>query len=227
MTGSLESGPAVADWRAERDRLAARGELIAYFGYGSLVNRATLRTRIVGAHPARALGWQRAWQPRPDLTLGPEHAIEASLLTVRRAPGSAIDGLLVFDHVDNLARVDLRENDYRRRTLSPSEWSLQGDVVPQRCPVYIYEADVVEADPESHPILNSYLDAVLQGFYREHGERGLRAFISDTANFDTPVLADRDWPIYPRAVELDDTERSLFDRLLAERGVRYVARAQQ
>ncbi|GLQ37861.1 gamma-glutamylcyclotransferase [Rhizobium albus] len=204
-------------------RLAAEGALVAYFGYGSLVNRETLRTHIVGARPARVSGWRREWQPRPDAGLAADHAVHASLLTVRPAPESAIDGLLVFDHVDNLAAVDLRENDYQRRHVPLETLTVFGDGVPDGCPIYIYEADPPEESPEDCPILQSYLDAVLKGFLREHGLAGLQHFIRGTANFDTPILGDRDWPIYPRAVSLSAEDRALFDRLLQENGARYVA----
>ena len=46
------------------EALAREGALIAYFGYGSLVNRATLRTNVVGAGRARLKGWRREWQGR-------------------------------------------------------------------------------------------------------------------------------------------------------------------
>jgi hypothetical protein len=206
----------------ELERLAAAGALVAYFGYGSLVNRETLRTRIVAAAPARVAGWRREWQPRPELALDADRAVHASLLTVRPAPDSAIDGLLVFDHLENLAAVDLRENDYQRRHVPEAALSLAAGTLPRGCPAYIYEADPPEAEGEPCPILQSYLDAVLKGFYREHGLRGLEEFIAVTGNFDTPILTDRDWPIYPRAVILSEEDRALFDRLLQRRGVRYV-----
>jgi len=38
--------------------------LIAYFGYGSLVNRNTLAPGYVAAYPARLRGWCRHWQSR-------------------------------------------------------------------------------------------------------------------------------------------------------------------
>jgi hypothetical protein len=216
-------GEATEDWRAARDDLAAEGRLVAYFGYGSLVNRATLRTVIVGATPARVHGWRRLWQPRPDLTLDPDRAVHASLLTVEKAPSHWIDGLLVYDSVDNLPAVDLRENDYQRRVVALDQLDLPVDTVPAGCPVYIYEADPhVDDDPGPFPILQSYLDAVLQGFHREHGEAGVRRFIEGTGRFDTPILADRAWPIYPRAVMLRPEEAAFYDGLLTGIGATYL-----
>lgn len=214
--------------RFEKDatlrELAEAGTLVAYFGYGSLVNRATLRTVIVAARPARVTGWRREWQARPGIAADPVDHADISLLTARRDPGMAIDGLLVFDRLENLPAVDLREKDYQRHEIPAGDLSLSGDGVPAGCPIFIYEADPPAEGLESPPILQSYLDAVLQGFQREHGLDGLKEFIALTGNFETPVLRDRDWPIYPRAVTLAAEESALYDELLARRGVSYIER---
>jgi hypothetical protein len=185
--------------------------VVAYFGYGSLVNRATHRTDIVDAIPARLRGWRRCWRPRPDMPGFP-----AALLTVREEEGAFCDGLLVVDNAANLAAVDAREARYRRVAL-PLETLETARPVPSDLPVFVYVADEqvpLHADPPK--ILRSYLDAVLQGFLHVHGEDGLRGFLSETHGFDTPVHDDRATPIYPRAVSLEDAERELFERLLAE-----------
>lgn len=194
------------------DDLASGGELVAYFGYGSLVNRATHRTKIIDAVPARLMGWRRCWRPRPDMPGFP-----AALLTIREEPGASCDGLLVFDHAKNLPALDEREARYLRVTVPPNQLETEMPV-PDRCPVFVYVADAdVPPHPEPPKILQSYLDAVLQGFLGEHGEAGVRRFIEETDGFDTPVQPDRLTPFYPRAVMLADTERVLFDNLLRAR----------
>ncbi|WP_157015458.1 gamma-glutamylcyclotransferase family protein [Mesorhizobium xinjiangense] len=191
-------------------RLAEDGGLIAYFGYGSLVNRVTHRTAIVAAVPARLHGWRRIWRPRPDMPGFP-----AALLTVRQEPGEAVDGLLVFDHADNLAAVDSREARYRRVELAADQ--IEGQVPAVDCPLYVYEADEkLPPHREAPQILRSYLDAVMQGFLVEHGDDGLRRFLAETDGFDTPIHEDREAPLYPRSVRLSQAERELFDRLLNE-----------
>ena len=55
------------------------------------------------------------------------------------------------------------------------------------------------------------------------GEEGLRRFVAGTAGFETAVIQDREQPRYPRAVTLSDGEAALFDRLVSERGGRFVA----
>jgi len=207
----------------ELHELAARGEIVAYFGYGSLVNRATHRTEIVAAHPCRLTGWRRFWRPRPEMPFDPLRATPVSLLTVRRLAESCIDGLLVFDRLENLQAIDAREAHYERRPVSAQDVELYEGRVPEGCEIFIYEAHTALPDHhgEACPILQSYLDAVLQGFLAEHGETGLRSFVLDTDGFETAVLADRDAPVYPRAVVLTPYERALIDTLLAERGIRY------
>lgn len=197
--------------------------IIAYFGYGSLVNRATLRTEIVDAVPARLSGWRRLWRPRPDMPGFP-----AALLSVRVEEGASVDGLLVFDRAENLAAVDAREAHYHRRTVRHERLEVAGSR-PCNCPTFVYEAKTelpVMPQPPLMPqpprILQSYLDAVLQGFLIEHGEAAVRRFIDETEGFDLPILRDRAAPRYPRAVRLEPIERDLFDGLLAATGMRYV-----
>lgn len=187
---------------------------VAYFGYGSLVNRATHRTEIVDAFPARLLGWRRCWRPRPDMPGFP-----AALLTVRREAGVRCDGLLVIDRAENLAAVDAREARYRRVPVAIGELEIASQL-PEACPVYVYEAEAeVPVHPEPPKILQSYLDAVLQGFLHVHGEDSVRRFIAETDGFDMPVHADRLAPQYPRAVTLSPEEQALFDSLLAARTI--------
>lgn len=189
---------------------------ISYFGYGSLVNRATHRTDIIDAVPARLSGWRRRWLPRPDMPFMP-----TALLTVRPDPQGAIDGLLVSDHLRNLGSLDAREVDYDRKRLDLAALSHKGTAPAGD--IYIYEArEHVPAGGGQCPILQSYLDAVLQGFFAEFGERGVTEFVFETENFDIPILRDRDEPIYPRAVQLGRQEQELIDDTLAARGVTFV-----
>lgn len=186
------------------------GKYVAYFGYGSLINRDTHRTVIVDAVPARLEGWRRMWRPRPDMPGFP-----AALLSVRRQAGAGCDGLLVIDRAENLAAVDAREGRYRRVLLEPGEVALSRPLAHD-CPIYVYEAEAdVPPHPETPHILQSYLDAVLQGVLREHGQDALKRFFAETDGFETAVMADRDAPTYPRAVILDEAERALFDTLHA------------
>lgn len=200
------------DQRKTTDTISREG-VIAYFGYGSLVNRATHRTAIVDAVPARLCGWRRTWRPRPDVPGFP-----AALLTITEEEGAVCDGLLVFDRMENLAAVDLREARYNRRPVPDGGVKILAEGTRIHCPVFVYVVDEqLPSHPEPPRILRSYLDAVMQGILVEHGEEGLRRFVDETAGFGTAIHEDRRRPLYPRSVTLSMAERSLFDRLLAAR----------
>lgn len=188
-------------------------QLVAYFGYGSLVNRATLRTSYVSAQPVRLHGWRRCWRPRHNDLANPSQP-SASLLSARQVADSVIDGLLVYDRAENLAAVDERENGYDRVAVPLDRLQMLRGALPD-CPVYVYEAqtNAVTHDP-GEPILQSYLDAVLQGFLAEFGKQGVLDFLATTDGFERSVHVDRHQPIYPRAVRLSSEEQSLFDDLL-------------
>lgn len=193
----------------ERARLHRSGGVVAYFGYGSLVNRATHRTAILHAVPARLKGWRRIWRPRPDMPGFP-----AALLSVRPEPTAFCDGLVVLDRAENLAAVDAREARYRRLALAPDSLET-AEPLPDGLPLYVYVAQTdIPPHPEPPMILRSYLDAVLQGFLAEHGEAGVRRFLAETEGFETPIHDDRVRPIYPRAVDLGAHEAALFAALL-------------
>lgn len=110
--------------------MATAQGIVAYFGYGSVVNRATLRTSIVDPIPARLSGWRRYW----------------------------------------------RSTDRRRTARS-------GCMPPHR---------------EPPVILQSYLDAVPQGFHTVRGVESLARFFAETDGSETRLHADRDCPVYPR-----------------------------
>ena len=208
-----------SDDGSRRLELPADGSVIGYFGYGSLVCRATHRTEIVAAVPARLKGWRRYWRARPDMPGFP-----AALLTVRAEPQAICDGLLVFDRAENLAAVDAREACYRRVELDPdNDLDMTG---PLRFggPVYVYVAeDEIPLHPQPPKILRSYLDAVMLGFLAEHGEEGLARFLAETDCFDVGLHDDAASPIYPRAVALDLFQRSVLDKHLAAAGLFPVA----
>jgi hypothetical protein len=186
----------------------AQPAAVAYFGYGSLVNRATHHTAILHAVPARLKGWRRVWRPRPDMPGFP-----AALLSIRPDPTCVCDGLVVFDRAENLAAIDAREARYRRIALAAG--TLDCAMVLPDIDVHVYVAeDDIPPHPEPPKILRSYLDAVLQGFLVEHGEEGARRFVAQTEGFDTPIHDDRAAPLYPRAVSLTPREAELFDALL-------------
>ncbi len=184
--------------------------VVAYFGYGSLVNRTTHTTNIVEAFPARLNGWRRCWRPRADTS-----RFDVAILGARPMPDAVTEGLLVVDRADNLAAIDERERDYRRIALTATDIEIDGRLPPD-CPLYVYQLDDKPGSGfGKQRILRSYLDAVLQGFRVEHGDGSVRRFIAETEAFEIGILDDRARPLYQRRVELSPVEQALFDDLLS------------
>lgn len=182
---------------------------IAYFGYGSLVNRDTHRTDIVEASPAILNGWKRCWRPRRDTSV-----FNVAILSVREQSGTSTEGLLVIDRAENLPAIDERERAYDRVRLHPDQ--LQHNAkLPANCPIYVYEVPV---EPEltfgTQRILRSYLEAVLQGYLLEHGFEAMSRFVCETEAFHIGILDDRANPLYQRSVELSHEQRDLIDAVL-------------
>ncbi len=195
--------------------------LIAYFGYGSLVNIETLRTRYVAAYPARLKGWRRHWQSRASGDAGTEGKMPA-LLSVHRNDDTVIDGMLIIDHSAHLRDLDEREVHYSRVNVNEDLVDLAGCSELKSIPPenrFVYVATMV--DDDRSPLLQSYLDAVMQGFLNAHGQTGLSRFIETTTGFDREIIMDRDKPLYPRAVTLSSREKLSFDRLLLDAGVQF------
>jgi len=188
-------------------------KLVGYFGFGSLVNRNTLRTSYVETVPATLNGFSRHWEPRPRI-----FGNNISLLSVHEDTQVSIKGMVVVDLLDNLPLVDEREAGYTRHKLSREQLELHAsDELPDE--LYVYIADKVEDANEQGTLLQSYIDAVMQGFRNEYGDAGVAHFVDTTKGFDRHVHLDRPNPFYPRHVELSHEEISLFDAELKRAGV--------
>lgn len=196
------------EWETLVER-AGDGDLIAYFGYGSLVNPATHRTNVLHYERAQLRGFTRTWQERPDESDEP-------IALLSSAPSSRedlLDGLLVFDFAENLPLLDEREYGYDRLNVASEDLTLHGDKVLPEMPLYVYSGRAPYNADEPHYILQSYLDAVLQGYLHQYGEEGVHNFMKRTARFDTALFTDRAVPRYPRDVILSDSEQTLFDHV--------------
>ena len=169
----------------------------AFFGYGSLVNRATHDYAL--ATPARLSGWRRVWRHTklrdwPYLSAEPAEA--------------EIDGLVAAVPGDDWAALDQREAAYKRHGLLHHRLSTAPGWAHR---IEIYAVDDAHAlPPNKHPILLSYLDTVVQGFLREFGQDGVKRFFSTTSGW-TALLDDRGAPHYPRAQQTSRAERALVD----------------
>lgn len=184
----------------------------AFFGYGSLVNRAT--HDYAAAHPATLTGWRRVWR---HTALRP-----VAFLSAEPAEGVEIDGLIAEVPGGDWAALDRREHAYTRHTLPPA--TLRHPVPrPVAAQIYAVPAEAAAPPSERFPILLSYLDVVVQGFLAEFGTTGAGRFFATTGGWDAPILDDRASPRYPRAQRLSDAQTALVDAHLAALGSRIIA----
>ena len=182
-----------------------------FFGYGSLVNRAT--HSYPESRPARLNGWRRCWRHTKLRRL--------AYLSVEPDPGSAIDGLLAMVPDGDWAALDARERAYDRLLLRPGEIAHDH---PRARRIHLYRTRPEhDAAPDArHPILQSYLDTVVAGYHALFGAAGAARFFASTAGWDAPVRDDRHAPLYPRAVPPSPELRRLVDQALDDRQVRRI-----
>lgn len=197
--------------------------LMAYFGYGSLVNLKSLRTNYVAAYPARLTGWRRHWQASQP-GLGARLPTSPALLSVHRHGDMSgfIDGMLVIDQLDHLPALDEREVNYHRKLVS-ADLSHSGaiQILDQIPPEHRFVYVANEAPDDHSPLLQSYLDVVMGGFHTLNGEQGVHDFIATTIGFGRSIIKDRGQPHYPRAITIDEPMAKWFDDLLKDAGVRF------
>jgi hypothetical protein len=173
-----------------------------FFGYGSLVNRAT--HDYASAHPARVDGWRRAWR----------HTLSRPVAYLTAVPdeGSTIDGLIAEVPMADWTALDLRERAYDRVRAAGVSHPL---AATPEVHIYWVPEGKHEAASHAHPILLSYLDVVVQGYLREYGEGGVERFFATTDGWEGPVLNDRLAPRYSRHQPLSRFEHGLVDAWLA------------
>ncbi|SFN66961.1 hypothetical protein SAMN04488056_101640 [Cohaesibacter marisflavi] len=202
-------------------------EWVAYFGYGSLVNDKTRNAESFGV-AVRLKGYKRhwsVWEASPERKALGLHGAVA--LSVTPCADAYCDGLLVFDRKEHLPQVDLREAHYTRVRIKTydmqSELALT-DLVDYY--IYVGQPALTNASDPKFPILQSYIDAVMQGFFDKFGEAGIKRFVEETEGWHIPVLADRHRPIYPRSVTLQPEEEAMIDRYVSISGAPMVGMEQ-
>lgn len=194
-----------------------------YFGYGSLVNRAT-RPADEFSTPVRLHGWHRSWTHRVrHLELGRGScSLSVTDLDSGGSPeiaATAIDGVLVPISEEDLPTLDARESGYDRVALPREQFELlhgakldmSGDA---EFFLYRSNADHEGSASDAHPILQSYVDCVMAGYLKYYGEQGLREFVASTDGWYGQILNDRTTPLYVRAQSIDAALLHRFDNML-------------
>lgn len=179
-----------------------------FFGYGSLVNRATHNYQ--DALPATLSGWRRVWV---HTSLRP-----LAFLSVERAPETDIAGLIAHVPGGDWAALDEREHGYDRHR----DHATPLGAAPHPIQVYAVPQHRANAPVAAHPILLSYLDVVIQGFLTEFGAQGAADFFATTHGWDAPILNDRAAPRYPRAQTLTPAETAVVDEGLVGVGAKLI-----
>jgi len=180
-----------------------------FFGYGSLVNRAT--HAYPQAARARVRGWARVWRGTSLRRVAYLSAVEA--------PGTEIEGLIAAVPGADWRALDARERAYARHPLAQVSHDQIHDR-PGPLSIMIYKVEPHHVSTEGpHPILLSYLDTVVQGYLREFGETGVARFFETTRGWEVGVVNDRAAPQYPRAQQTTTAERALVDAALRDLGV--------
>ncbi|ARE39940.1 hypothetical protein RGUI_1799 [Rhodovulum sp. P5] len=183
-----------------------------FFGYGSLVNRAT--HSFPHASRARITGWRRAWMHTK--------LRQRAFLSAVPAEGEVIEGLIAAVPGHDWAALDEREHAYDRHEVSHAVEHTVGH--PVDIQIYAIPASHAEAPDIRHPILLSYIDVVVQGYLREFGPEGARRFFDTTDGWDAPILNDRAHPIYSRHQVLRGDERAFVDDALRRRDANLIER---
>ena len=158
-----------------------------FFGYGSLVNTAT--HDFPDPRPAQIRGWRRAWR---HTNLRP-----VAFLTAIPDAEAEIDGMIAHVPKGDWAALDQREWAYDRL---PATQAVTHQIArPLDIAIYaVPEARHIKPT-DSFPILLSYLDVVVQGYWRVFGADGVDRFFATTDGWDAPILNDRSAPRYPRS----------------------------
>ena len=179
------------------------------FGYGSLVNAATLGSGDVT--PAKVRGWGRTWK-RTRLR-------KVAFLTAIRDDAAEIEGVIAPVEGGDWTALDAREYAYDRHIVDDIAHGIGGAL---NVSIYATKPEHHSDGSEDHPILLSYLDTVIQGYLRCYDAAGATRFFDTTSGWDTPVFDDRAAPIYPRAQSLEPGERAFVDDALRRLEVRRI-----
>ena len=210
------------------------------FGFGSIMNTATHAPWISaeGAPPSlpgvavrlkRSFGYRRSWNFRSGTgftALGIESCGDGPAPEGGGGPSTAINGVLFRVSLPMMEGFDRREVGYDKVPIDPGDLELiqssggregvEGFDIPtrgNRIWVYVPQPHCCSEADESHPLLQSYVDTVMQGCLEWGGEAMATEFVSTTSGWSRYFLNDtpssrRPW--------LFRREYDTIDRILRE-----------
>lgn len=172
------------------------------FGYGSLINRASLRHTLADEAvgevvPGRIGGWRRSWSNRVV-------ARGRTGLGARSEARARINGVAIELLDPDFAALDAREAGYVRQRVE-EQTLVDGEL-------WLYtKADGAPASAD-FPVALSYLEVVLAGCLALGRDFAIE-FLTETPGL-TALMNDRAAPVYPRRVPLTADETATIDNLL-------------
>jgi cation transport protein ChaC len=198
--------------------VSATDDVIATFGYGSLVNRQTLQPGG-NVRPGVLHGWVREWR-----IAGQTPAGRSCALTVRPHENGRIMGVLIEQSAAGLPDLDRREWRYDRHRIADDAFWYTGaeNGAADAAFVYCAKREHYRWGDADHPIFLSYIDVVLNGYADVFGDDGVDHFVATTNGWQVPILNDRSAPRYPRAQPVSRARQRRFDAALAAIGARFL-----
>jgi len=178
------------------------------FGYGSLLNRATLPP---GARleEATITGWVRQWRNRCATATGPVCG-----LTLAPRARSVVEGAVMHFAPEHHNALMAREADYAQMSECEAQLAAGESVIVT---VFSSRPELNDWACDALPICLSYVDVVLQGFLQVYGAAGVEHVLDTTEGWHLPLINDRSLPRYPRPVALAPLELDLIDESLRVR----------
>ncbi len=184
-------------------------------GYGSLVNKnSRMRSLerdifVVPVRVAADFGYRRTWN-----TLIPGMMTTLGLISVEKAQGKTINGVLYAVKEADLAVWDNRERSYDRVEV-PWQYitSLCWAQLPKQGKAWIYvtKPEFRGIATLAEPVTQSYIDVVMEGFM-EFSDEFAREFIETTDDWpdywlNDRLVARRPWEHNPKALSIDQLIR--------------------
>ena len=172
------------------------------FGYGSLVNARTHSYDPI--IPATLRGYRRLWQPSPIRPV--------AYLTVVADAEAQIEGAIAGVAPSDWPGLAIRERAYKRIELTASTLSID---MTDQTQAYVYAVESANPPNSQQPILLSYIDTVIDGYWTLGGAVAAQNFFDTTTGWETPVLNDRASPRYGSAQAVSGEIRDFVDRQLS------------
>ena len=130
--------------------------------------------QYLNPRPTKIKGWKRKWVS--------SNIYDIAFLSVSPCNLTILQGMRASTKNIGWKALDLRETGYIRHNLD--NYNMQ---------MYIGDPEYIDHKIKK-PILLSYLDCVIQCYYKHFGKQGVKSFFNSTENWDNQILNDRDAP---------------------------------